>query len=290
MPAMQHSVEQDDAGTRLDVWLARELRLTRGYVRRLLSHGAVRVNGTAAVKGTLLRPGDRIEVEPFRHPEQGPLPDPDVELRILHEAAGLIAVDKPAGRATQPLDFDETGSVLQGLLAIRPQVAGVGEGGLMSGVVHRLDRDTSGVLLFASDDAAWREARDAFEARSVDKRYRARVHGRFEGERELQLRLDHRGARMRVVETGGRLAHTIVRALEPGDDASLVEARPVTGVMHQLRATLAELGHPVVGDALYGSPLAQPRYWLHASSIRLELAAGAFEAESEPPPELRPST
>lgn len=284
MHPMQRELPERDAGTRLDVWLARELGLSRGYVRRLLSREAVRVNGASAVKGTLLRSGDRIEVEPFRHPAQGPRVRDDPALVILCEADGLVAVDKPAGRPTQPLDYEETDSVLNAVLSRFPEMTGVGEGGLMSGVVHRLDRDTSGVLLFARSDEAWRRARAAFDERRVDKTYHALVHGRLVGEHEVSLRLDHRGTRMRVVPSGGRRALTRLRGLETRGDTSLVEARPVTGLMHQIRVSLAELGHPVVGDTLYGSPLEQDRHWLHATRIRLE----AFEATSEPPAILRP--
>ncbi len=281
---MHRNVGESGAGLRLDAWLARELGLSRGYVRRLLSRDGVRVNGSPAVKGTLLRSDDRIEVEPFRHPDLGPIAAADPALRILHQDAGLVAVDKPSGRATQPLDYDETGTLLNAVLAVYPELSGVGEGGLMSGVVHRLDRGTSGVLLFARTEEAWQRARAAFDERRVEKTYLALVHGRLDGEHEISLRLDHRGDRMRVVERGGRTALTRLRGLEIRDSTTLVEARPVTGLMHQLRVSLAELGHPVVGDRVYGSPGREERHWLHASRIRLD----DFEAASEPPPILRP--
>ena len=281
---MHSNVDESDAGLRLDVWLARELGLSRGYVRRLLSRDGVRVNGSPAVKGTLLRSDDRIEVEPFRHPDQGPIAAADPALRILHQDAGLVAVDKPAGRATQPLDYDETGTLLNAVLAVYPELSGVGEGGLMSGVVHRLDRDTSGVLLFARTEEAWQRARAAFDERRVEKTYLALVHGRLQGEHEISLSLGHRGDRMRVVKRGGRTALTRLRGVEIRDGTTLVEARPVTGLMHQLRVSLAELGHPVVGDRVYGSSRREERHWLHASRIRLD----GFEAASEPPPILRP--
>ena len=281
---MHRKVGESDAGQRLDAWLARELGLSRGYVCRLLSRDVIRVNGSPAVKGTLLRSDDRVEVEPFRHPDRGPLAAADPALRILHQSAGLLAVDKPAGRATQPLDYDETGTLLNAVLAVYPELSGVGEGGLMSGVVHRLDRGTSGVLLFARTEEAWQRARAAFDERRVEKTYLALVHGRLEGEHEISLRLDPRGDRMRVVERGGRTALTRLRGLEIRDSTTLVEARPVTGLMHQLRVSLAELGHPVVGDRVYGSPGREERHWLHASRIRLD----DFEAASEPPPILRP--
>ncbi len=280
----QLEVGEADAGQRLDVWLARELGLSRDSVRRLLAAERIRLNGLAALKGTVLRPADRIEVDAFRHPDEGPIARAQFELRVLAEDAGLLAVDKPAGHPTQPLDYEETGTVLNAVLVRFPEVRGVGEGGLMSGVVHRLDRGTSGVLVFARTAAAWERARAEFDARRVDKVYRALVHGAFESERDVTLRLDHRGPRMRVVERGGREAVTKLRPLEARGESTLVEARPVTGLMHQIRATLAELGHPVVGDATYGSTLACSRHWLHAERIRI----GSFEAASEPPPLLHP--
>jgi 23S rRNA-/tRNA-specific pseudouridylate synthase len=154
----------------------------------------------------------------------------------------------------------------------------------MSGVVHRLDRDTSGVLLFARTEEAWQRARAAFDERRVEKTYLALVHGRLQGEHEISLSLGHRGDRMRVVKRGGRTALTRLRGVEIRDGTTLVEARPVTGLMHQLRVSLAELGHPVVGDRVYGSSRREERHWLHASRIRLD----GFEAASEPPPILRP--
>ena len=280
---MQRSVTADDNGLRLDLFLARELGLSRGYVRRLLSRGRVRINGLDAVKGTLLRAGDVIDVEGFRHPDEGPLANPDLDLCVLEDQGGLLAIDKPAGRATQPLDFEETDTVLNAVLGRFPEVAGIGEGGLMSGVVHRLDRDTSGVLLFARSESAWQNARSAFEQRRVQKTYLALVHGRLEGAHEIELRLDHRGERMRVVRAGGHTALTRLRALEARGDETLVEAHPVTGLMHQLRVSLAELGHPIVGDVLYGSPTRADRHWLHAAHIRL----GDFEAGSTPPEPLQ---
>jgi 23S rRNA pseudouridine1911/1915/1917 synthase len=203
-------------------------------------------------------------------------------LRVLAERDGLIAIDKPAGVAVHPLAPDELGTVLNALVALRPGIAGVGEGGLRSGVVHRLDPGTSGVLVFATRDEAWRAARRAFAERRVAKRYVARVHGAFAGARELSLRLESRGDHVRVVPSGGREAISEIRALETGAETSLVEVRMRTGVRHQIRASLAHLGHPVVGDSVYGSPVALPRHLLHAAS----LAFDDFSAEAPLPAEF----
>jgi 23S rRNA pseudouridine1911/1915/1917 synthase len=271
-----------EAGNRLDVFLARHLGLSRGYVRRALQKRGIRINGKTAQKGTILRTGDTIEVPRFRHPSEGPIATADPSLRVLTEAAGWVAVDKPAGWPTHPLDFDETGTALNAVLARYPEMQGVGEGGIRSGVVHRLDTDTSGVLVFAVEPGAWTRARAAFAHRRVFKRYVALVHGRFQKRTEIVLRLQHRGPHMKVVEEGGRASVTRFEPLEPGSETSLVEAYPVTGLMHQIRATLAHLGHPVVGDRLYGSPRVLDRHLLHASEIRIE----DFSANSPVPSEI----
>jgi len=272
-----------EAGERLDAVVARALGLSRGWVRKLLDTERVLLGGRPAAKGVILRAGDRIDVLRFARPEAAPLANPGLALPILCQRTGLLAVDKPAGMAVHPLSPDETGTALNALVGRFPELAGVGEGGLRSGVVHRLDPGTSGVLVFALHEDAWRAARAAFAAKRVAKRYLARVHGAFAGEREVELRLENRGARVRVVEHGGRLAVSHLRALETGTETSLVEIEMCTGVRHQIRATLARLGHPIAGDPLYGSSAEVGRLWLHAASIEWD----AFAAEAEPPPELK---
>jgi 23S rRNA pseudouridine1911/1915/1917 synthase len=271
-----------DVGARLDHVVARELGVSRALARRLVAEERVLLGGRPAAKGTALRAGDEVVVLPFARPEDPPLANAELALSVLAASGALVAVDKPAGQAVHPLAHSERDTTLNALLARFPQVAGVGEGGLRSGVVHRLDPGTSGVLLFALDDAAWRAAREAFRAGRVRKRYVARVHGRFTGEREVELRLESRGAHVRVVESGGRRAVSRIRALASGADVSDVEIEMRTGVRHQIRATLAYLGFPVLGDALYGSSLALTRHLLHAESIEL----GDFAARSPLPPEL----
>lgn len=274
-----------DAGCRLDLVLARELAISRGYVRRLLELERILLEGRPPRKGTLLRRGDRLDVLEFRHPSLGPLPNPDLEVRILCEEAGLLAVEKPAGIPTHPLDYEERNTLLNGLLSRYPVLSGLGEGGLLAGVVHRLDVDTSGVQLFATEEAAWRRARRAFSERRVEKRYLARVHGRLASERTLRLRLENRGDHVRVGDDRGREAITRLAPLRAEADTSLLEVQPLTGLRHQIRASLAHIGHPVVGDALYGSTTRLPRHLLHAERIRI----GDFAASSPPPPELEPA-
>lgn len=269
-------MEEVDAGHRLDLFLVERLGIPRGYARRLLGRERVQLGGRPAAKGTILRRGDRVQVRPFRHPDAGPPAAPEIAIRVLREADGLLAVDKPAGLPTHPFDCEERATVLNGLLARYPGLLGIGEGGVRSAVVHRLDTLTSGVLLFATLDESWKRVREEFAARRVQKRYLARIHGSLAHRQQVSLRLEPRGRQVRVVASGGHEAVSQLEPLRRLGDESLVEVRPLTGVMHQIRATLAHLGHPVVGDRLYGSSRELDRHLLHAVSIRvLEFEASA---------------
>lgn len=287
-------VDAADAGRRLDVWLAERLGVGRAAVRRLLERGLVRDAEHALErrdKATQLAEGRRIEVVAFAAPgERRAIPEPDAPLVVRAEGPGWIAVDKPAGVPVHPLRDDETGTLLNALVARRPEVHGVGEGGLRSGVAHRLDVDTSGVLLFGTDEATWQRLRDAFRAHRVEKTYRALVQGHVEQEGEVRVALAvarHRPAYVRVVGAdtpGSRRTSLHLRALAYGPGVTLVEVRPRTGFLHQIRATLAHLGHPLVGDVAYGGPPAEgvTRHLLHAARV----AVDEIEAESPDAPDF----
>ncbi|MFI5320750.1 MAG: pseudouridine synthase [Myxococcota bacterium] len=282
-------VSAERAGARLDAFLADELRVSRSEARRLLERGAVALDGRAvalAEKGAEVAAGQTLAVQrlPTRESAE-PIAQPELALRILARGPGWLAIDKPAGVPVHPLDPSETGTALNFVVAHFPEIAGVGEAGLRSGIVHRLDVDTSGALLFATEQGRWEQLRGGFRAHRVEKLYRALVHGRLTGGGELALQLavaQHRPARVRVVEASDpRSRRTLMtwRALAQLRDATLVEARPATGFLHQIRASLAHLGHPVFGDAAYGappSPLAQ-RHLLHAAYV------GYRDVEAESP-------
>jgi 23S rRNA pseudouridine1911/1915/1917 synthase len=272
-------IPESEAGSRLDRYLSGALGASRAQVRKLLARGGVavddRVVGSSA-KGLPLATGSRIEVRSFRPPaSQHPIPDPEVPLVVLAEGDGWIAVEKPPGTPVHPLAEEERGTLLNALVARSPEILGIGEAGLRSGVVHRLDVETSGALLFATREDRWMKLREAFRRHRVYKRYRAIVAGELAGDEDLVLDLSvtrHRPARVRVRPAGApgsRRTTLHWRAVGSSGGATLVEVEPVTGFLHQIRVALAHLGHPVLGDAVYGAcgaPYA-PRQMLHAAAI-----------------------
>jgi 23S rRNA pseudouridine1911/1915/1917 synthase len=281
-------VSERDAGRRLDAYLADQLGLSRAGARRLLARGAVRVAGQKVPrKGGALALGARVEVAAaLPGDELEPEPQPEFPLSILAQGPGWLVVDKPAGVPVHALVPGERGSLLSAVAARHPEIAGVGEGGLRSGVVHRLDVDTSGAVLFATEESAFRRLRAAFASHRVEKRYRVIVVGELAGAGSFECGLvvaRHRPARVRVVEPeraswerGVRRARLAWRAVEPVAGATLVEVRLETGFLHQIRATFAHAGHPVAGDLVYGPEQGMriPRQMLHASFLAVdEIAA-----------------
>ncbi len=285
-------VPDSGAGSRLDQFLAERLELSRAGARRLLEAGQISLDGrpmTARDKGRALSAGALVTVVGFRAPADWrirpeSLRDRDAPIRgILARGEGWLALDKRPGFPVHPLRESETGTVLNSVAALHPEVQGVGEGSLRSGVVHRLDVDTSGVLLVATAQASWERLRAGFREHRVHKRYRAIVAGNLSEAIEQEVGLvvaQHRPARVRVVErpagsetSGVWTAVQRVLPLEQFVGASLVEIRPRTGFLHQIRATLAELGHPVLGDEIYGGARDHPwvsRHQLHAAALRFE--------------------
>ncbi|MBW2417157.1 MAG: RluA family pseudouridine synthase [Deltaproteobacteria bacterium] len=296
-------------GERLDRFLASSLGISRARVRELLEGGGVREGDRRLGyrdlgyrdKGAPLRAGARLEIADYRAPRdrriapeatgaEPPWGESPAVRALLARGPGWLALDKRAGAPVHPLREEELGTVLNAVAARHPEVQGVGEAGLRSGVVHRLDVDTSGVLLVATEERAWQRLREAFRSHAALKVYRAIVAGRLAGgEREVELPLAvtrHRPARVRVVpeRDGAWIATQSVRPLLELAGATLVEVRPRTGFLHQIRATLAHLGHPVAGDAAYGGEaVPAPRQMLHAARLQFE----EIEAESPDPEDFR---
>ncbi|MEX0744331.1 MAG: RluA family pseudouridine synthase, partial [Phycisphaeraceae bacterium] len=289
---MNDIVQPTQAGVRLDRWLADRFKLSRRDVRRVLEAKRVQLNGRPASerdKGRMLAAGDRVTVQPFVRPDhRRAFANPQLPLDVAAAGEGWRIVHKPAGMPVHPLTPGETRTLLNALIAREPTVHGVGEAGLRSGVVHRLDVETSGLVLFALTDPLWQRFRTAFADHRATKRYHAIVHGHFADVGQASARLTvarHHPARVAVVEPAqrpradtreSRRCMLAWRTLERRKDATLIEVDLDTGFLHQIRVMLAHLGHPVAGDAVYGRPAAPawpsapPRLMLHATHLAID--------------------
>ncbi|MEM6333400.1 MAG: RluA family pseudouridine synthase [Planctomycetota bacterium] len=273
-------------GARLDRAVAELAGVSTAAARRAIEQGRVRVDGRAAAKGAAVRAGQRVEVAgAVDDRAEPPRAWAGHGLTTLAEGPGWVAIDKPAGVAVHPLGVGQDRTLLNAVAADRPGVVGVGEGGLRSGVVHRLDVPTSGVVVFATEQATWERLRAAFAEHRVEKRYAAVVHGEVvQDAAEVRLRLAvraHRPARVGVVGPGeaGYDCSLAYRVVERRGGRTLLDVDLHTGFLHQVRVTMAHLGHPVVGDADYGVADGAERLMLHAERV----AAGDVAALSAAP-------
>jgi 23S rRNA pseudouridine1911/1915/1917 synthase len=265
----QRSVVAGGPSERLDHWLRRALPgLSRRLVHALIADGSVRVDGRRARKGSMVHAGMSVTLPSALALE----PNATLPLVVLYEDADLVAVDKPGGMPSHPLDPRERHTVANAVMARYPETASLG-----GGLVHRLDTGTSGVLLAARSADVWTALRQAFQRRAVVKRYLALASGVVPEATEIDLALAHDPAdRRRMVPARPSQrswpARSEIRRLATDGTVSLVAVTMRTGVMHQIRVHLAHLGHPVVGDLLYGgSPaaLAPGRHALHAAALEL---------------------
>jgi 23S rRNA pseudouridine1911/1915/1917 synthase len=250
-------VSAADAGQRLDRWLAaRLLDLSRAKLQALIQTGRVRVGGAARKAAYNVREGDQVEVE-IPPPEPQELAPEALPLEIVYEDDAVLVVDKPAGMVVHPGAGQTTGTLAAAALAHAPETAAVG-GQRRPGIVHRLDKGTSGLLVIARTPAAYASLTSQLAARTVSRRYLAVVHGtlaRAQGVIDAPVGRHPRDrTRMAVLPTGrGKRAVTRYRVLErfPTAGATYLEARLETGRTHQIRVHLAAQGHPVVGDDTY---------------------------------------
>jgi 23S rRNA pseudouridine1911/1915/1917 synthase len=285
-------VGEDAAGQRIDRFVGQRLALSRSRLKALFDAEKVRVDGRTVKKGHAVAKGQTVEVELEETPA-APVADTSVPLTVLYEDEALVVVDKPAGVPALPLRPGETGAVVNALLARYPEMATVGDDPREAGLCHRLDVETSGVLLAARTRPVWEVMRAAFsrdDREAVDKRYLALVTGPLADEGEIDVPLAHAGDHVNAVLEGGRPALTRFSVRARRGEYALVDVRLVTGVLHQARAHLAAVGAPIVGDVTYGGR-PEPgleRFFLHAVSLAVQhpLTGRRLRVESELPEEL----
>jgi 23S rRNA pseudouridine1911/1915/1917 synthase len=288
------SVSPADAGTRLDRWLAECLpAVSRSRIQAVIRSGGVLLNGVAAKASQIVRPDDVIV---WREPAPTPCESARAEkmpLEILFEDDFLAVLNKPAGTVVHPGVGHRGGTLVSGLLHHFGKLSGIG-GVDRPGIIHRLDKETSGCLVVAKTDAAHRALAAQFASRNVVKIYLALVAGSPRlptGIINAPIARDpvHR-KKMKVAAIGrGREAITEYRVIASAGGVSLVECRPRTGRTHQIRVHLKHLGCPVLGDPLYGRRGSFSRHMLHAWKLRFRhpLSGTGLSFEAAPPPEFR---
>jgi len=285
-------VIETQAGERVDKLLAAELGLSRSAVQRLVKGGLVVVNAAP------VKPSHRLQVDDLVVVRLPPPPSLEIRpesipLRILYEDDSLIVVDKPAGMVTHPAYGHASGTLVNALLAHYPPLAQFDDPE-RAGIVHRLDKDTSGVIVTAKTEAIRRALQAQFKARQVQKTYLALVEGHpdpAQGVIRAAIGRDPNDRKRMAVLRGGRKAITAYRVLEFFDRHSLVQVEPQTGRTHQIRVHMAFIRHPVVGDRVYGyrrQRLPLRRHFLHARHIRFRhpVTDQSLEFWAELPSEL----
>ena len=293
---------QDAISERLDRYLVRTgLASSRRVAQDMVERGMVLINGRRSKKSEIVGAGDRVEVAA---PDRRAAIEPNagLALEVIHEDAAVIVVNKPGGVPCHPLRAGERDTVMNAVVARFPDTASAGEKPLEGGLVHRLDNGTSGALLIARSRAAFEKLRDAIRAGRIARRYEALVAGSLEHKIQIDTPIAHHAKNARKMVAGdpssanpkraGRAAVTIAEPIRRVGEFTLLSVAPKTGSRHQIRVHLASLGHPIVGDTLYGGPaiatLAHGRFWLHLCDVAFDSpAVGHVKATAPVPPDLK---
>ena len=280
MPAVELEIEEEEAGERLDAFLARRVpELSRARAKVLIEKGEARVDGRRVKKSYALGAGDRVTLDSLPGPvDFHAAPDPSLRLEVLLETDSYVVVDKPAGVPSHPLREGELGTLAGALVARYPEMRGVGYRKREPGILHRLDTGTSGLVLAARDRRTFDELLRMLRAGEIEKRYLARCVGVVPAPIVIDTPIatdprDRRKVRVctdprELKRLGAQAARTEVLSSTPAEQGSLIELRANNARRHQIRVHLASIGHPLLGDSLYGGPPLD-HHLLHASSLRV---------------------
>ncbi len=280
----------DSSGVRLDKYIAEHSELSRSYIQKLIAEGQVIVDGRITKASYKLSAGNKIVIT-LPPPAPVSLIPEDIQLKIIYEDSDVIVVDKPAGLTVHPSPGHPRGTLVNALLKHCPDLAGI-KGTIRPGIVHRLDKDTSGLMMVAKNDFAQASLSKQIKERTVKKIYLVLVSGHVspsQGVIEAPIGRHPKDRKRMAVVSTGREARTFYQAKEYLGNYTLLEVQPETGRTHQIRVHFSAIGHPVIGDTVYGvkSPLLS-RQFVHAHRLGFRLPrSGEFvEFESELPPDL----
>ena len=272
---MRHTVSEEDARTRLDLFLAKvHPESSRAAWQRLIEEGRVTLNGMLARPSSRLSGGDQVAVsEPSGNgaSAQEDLP----QLKVVYEDSSTVVIDKQPGVVVHPAPGHASGTLVDALMDRYPEIRGVPSPG-RPGIVHRLDKDTSGLMVVARTPHALQELQHQMKARTIDKHYLLLANGSVPDDRgliDLPMERDQQRRQQMAVRSQGKSARTYFTVLERLEGYSYVEAKPLSGRTHQIRVHFAFIGHPVAGDRLYGSgrgPNGLKRQFLHAFRLSFD--------------------
>lgn len=305
---MQTKIDQIEKGQRIDKFLQERFsEYSRAFLQKLIKSGNINVNGKIAKQSYILKEGDVVSAEFPEKKETLLEPDKSIKFDILYEDENVAAINKPAGLAVHPSESPlaaMSGTLVNGLLAKYPAIKNVGEDPLRPGIVHRLDRDTSGVMIVALNNETFQFLKNQFKERKTTKKYIALVVGDVKKDSGI---INLPIARKRSLPTKqtavknekqarGKIREAVTeykvsrRLFIDGKPYTLMEAFPKTGRLHQIRVHFSAIGHPVAGDDKYGSRKATAleglsRHFLHAESLTIDIPGKGEKTFESPLPE-----
>jgi 23S rRNA pseudouridine1911/1915/1917 synthase len=257
MPVQNIIVRSSDADDRIDIFLAKKTGITRSQIQKFIVNGAVSVNGSTVSRNYRLKMNDAIAFCVGEKEEEGLVPEP-IPVQILYKDEHVIVVNKPPGLVVYPAAGHSRGTLMNALAYYCENLAAIGAP-LRPGVVHRLDKDTSGVMVIALSDLAYYALASQFRERTINRRYKALIYGNLkEDEGEISLRIGRSSSDRKKMSTrgkGGKEAHTRWKVLKRFGGSTLIEVKLGTGRTHQIRVHFASVGHPVLGDRTYGKKI-----------------------------------